>query len=132
MQKITTFLMFTGQAEDAMNFYVSLIPNSEIGEVKKYGSNQSGNEGSIMHAKFALNSQPFMCIDSSPVHTFTFTPSMSLYIDCESDAEIDKLFAALSDGGNILMPLSAYPFSKKYGWLSDKYGVSWQLSFNPQ
>jgi len=132
MQKITNFLMFTGQAEEAMNFYVSLIPNSEIGEVKKYGPDQGGNEGSVMLAKFTLNGQPFICIDSPPVHAFTFTPSMSLYIDCELDAEIEKLYNALSAGGNILMPLGAYPFSKKYGWLSDKFGVSWQLNFNPQ
>jgi uncharacterized glyoxalase superfamily protein PhnB len=108
--------------------------NPEFGDrrSKKYGPNQGGSEGSVMRAKFTLHGQPFMCIDSPPVHAFTFTPSMSLYIDCESDDEIEKLYNALSEGGNILMPLGAYPFSKKYGWLSDKYGVSWQLNFNPQ
>ncbi len=71
-----------------------------------------------------------MCIDSPAVHAFTFTASMSLYIDCDSDAEMEKLYKELSDGGQILMPLGAYPFSKKYGWVNDKFGVSWQLNFN--
>ena len=71
-----------------------------------------------------------MCIDSAVKHEFTFTPAMSLYVNCESDDEIEKLFKELSMGGNILMPLGAYPFSKKYVWLSDRFGVSWQLSYN--
>ncbi len=66
--------------------------------------------------------------DSAAVHAFTFTPSMSLYVRCEDEAEIDRVFAALSAGGQILMPLEQYPFSKKFGWLADRFGVSWQLS----
>ena len=130
MQKITNFLMFTGQAEEAMNFYMSLFPNSEITHIIRYKANETGPEGTIMHAKFNLNGQQFMCIDSPVKHAFTFTPAMSLYVDCESDAEIEKLFGALSQDGSILMPLAAYPFSKKYTWLNDRFGVSWQLSFN--
>lgn len=130
MQKIATFLMFEGQAEEAMNFYVSLFDNAHVEHIVRYQAGQPGKEGTIMLAKFSLNGHPFMCIDSPAPHAFTFTPAMSLYIDCESDAEIEKLFKALSEGGNILMPLSAYPFSKKYSWLSDKFGVSWQLSYN--
>ena len=130
MQKITNFLMFTGKAEEAMNFYISLFPNSEIVSIKRYGAGGPGAEGIVMHASFSLNGQVFMCIDSPPVHGFTFTPAMSLYINCESDGEIEKLFKELSNGGSILMPLGAYPFSKKYAWLSDKFGVSWQLNYN--
>ena len=122
--------MFTGKAEEAMNFYISLFPNSEIVSIVRYGANQAGPEGSVTHASFTLNGQLFMCIDSPVQHQFTFTPAMSLYINCESDEEIDKLFAALSHEGSILMPLQAYPFSKKYTWLNDRFGVSWQLSYN--
>jgi predicted 3-demethylubiquinone-9 3-methyltransferase (glyoxalase superfamily) len=130
MQQIVNFLMFYGTAEEAMNFYMGLFPDSEIVSIARYGANQGGAEGSVMHAKFTLNKQQFMCIDSPAVHDFTFTPAMSLYVSCQSENEVDTLFAALSDGGKIMMALGAYPFSKKYAWLSDKFGVSWQLSFN--
>jgi predicted 3-demethylubiquinone-9 3-methyltransferase (glyoxalase superfamily) len=81
-----------------------------------------------MHATFALNGQEFMAIDSYAKHAFTFTPSMSLYVRCASEAEIDALFAALSEGGAVMMPLDRYPFSPKFGWLADRFGVSWQLT----
>src|ERR1700743_2988875 len=100
MQKITNFLMFTGRAEEAMNFYISLFEGSQILDVKKHGPGSHGTEGSIMKATFSLNGQQFMCIDSPPVHAFTFTPSMSLYVNCQSEAEVEKLFNALSDGGS--------------------------------
>jgi predicted 3-demethylubiquinone-9 3-methyltransferase (glyoxalase superfamily) len=130
MQKITNFLMFEGKAEEAMNFYLSLFEDSKVERVIKYGANQGGVEGSIMHAIFTLNGQQFMCIDSAVKHQFTFTPAMSLYVDCSSEEEVEKLFGALSDGGQVLMPLGVYTFSKKYAWLSDRFGVSWQMSFN--
>ena len=128
MQKITTFLMFTGQAEEAMNLYVSLFKQSAILNITRYGANEAGAEGTVQHATFALNGQEFMCIDSSAQHAFTFTPSMSLYVHCDTEEEIDTVFATLSQGGQVLMPLDQYPFSRKFGWLSDKFGVSWQLS----
>ena len=128
MQKITTFLMFAGKAEEAMNFYISLFKDASVTNIIRYGANESGEEGTVMHATFTLSGQEFMCIDSSANHAFGFTPAISLYVKCESDEEIDKLFANLSDGGQIFMPLSAYPFSKKFGWVADKFGVSWQLN----
>ena len=128
MQKFTTFLMFTGQAEAAMELYTSLFKQSAIVSITRYGANDPGAEGTVQHATFTLNGQEFMAIDSAAVHAFTFTPSMSLYVRCEDEAEIDRGFAALSAGGQILMPLQQYPFSKKFGWLSDQFGVSWQLS----
>jgi predicted 3-demethylubiquinone-9 3-methyltransferase (glyoxalase superfamily) len=130
VQKITTFLMFTGNAGEAMNFYVSLFPGSKIVSVTYYNANEAGAEGTVKHAMFSLNGQQFMCIDSLVKHDFTFTPSISIYINCESEAEIDKLFKELSHQGSIFMPLAAYPFSKKYAWISDRFGVSWQLSYN--
>lgn len=127
-QKITTFLMFEGKAEEAMNFYVSVFDGAEIGSIYRYGANEDGVEGSVVHATFSLAGQMFMCMDSNVKHGFTFTPSMSLYVSCVTEEEIDRLFEKLSKGGSVLMPLAAYPFSEKFAWVADKYGVSWQLN----
>ncbi|EJR62149.1 VOC family protein [Bacillus toyonensis] len=127
-QKITTFLMFEGKAEEAMNFYTSLFDQSEIVSISRYDENGPGKEGTVIHATFTLNGQEFMCIDSYVKHDFTFTPAMSLYVTCETEEEIETVFNKLAQDGAILMPLGAYPFSKKFGWLNDKYGVSWQLT----
>jgi predicted 3-demethylubiquinone-9 3-methyltransferase (glyoxalase superfamily) len=128
MQKITTFLMFEGKAEEAMNFYTSLFDKSEIISISRYGANEAGAVGTVKHAIFSLNGQEFMCIDSIVKHDFTFTPSISLYVTCDTEDEIDRVFEKLSQDGNVLMPLAAYPFSEKFGWVTDKYGVSWQLN----
>jgi predicted 3-demethylubiquinone-9 3-methyltransferase (glyoxalase superfamily) len=128
MQKITTFLTFIGQAEEAMNFYVSLFDRSEVLSIERYGPNEAGTEGSVKRARYSLGGQEFMCIDSPPVHEWTFTPAVSLFVSCRSEEEIDHLHALLSEGGQVFMPLTAYPFSERFAWLADKYGVSWQLS----
>ncbi len=127
MQKITTFLMFGGKAEEAMNFYVSLFDRSEILSVTRYDANDPGQPGSVMHATFSLHGQEFMCLDSSVKQPFTFTPATSLYVRCETQGEIDRLFTELSRDGQVLMQLDAYPFSSRFAWVSDRYGVSWQL-----
>ena len=127
-QKIHTFLMFEGKAEEAMNFYTSLFDRSEIVSISRYDENGPGTEGTVIHATFTLNGQEFMCIDSFVKHDFTFTPAMSLYVTCETEEEIETVFNKLAQDGAILMPLGSYPFSKKFGWLNDKYGVSWQLT----
>ncbi len=131
MQKITTFLMFEGQAEAAMNFYISLFKDAQIVDITRYGPNQPGKEGTVVHATFTLNGQSFMAIDSNVHHAFTFTPSMSLYVICETEEEINERFARLSEGGAVLMGLGAYPFSKRFGWCNDRFGVSWQLTLGP-
>lgn len=127
-QKITTFLMFEGRAEEAMNFYTSIFDQAEIIEISRYGANEAGPEGSVMKATFSLFGQEFMCIDSHVKHGFTFTPAISLYVNCDTEAEIDRYFEKLSSDGNVLMPLGQYPFSKKFAWVGDKFGVSWQLN----
>ena len=127
---ITTFLMFEGRAEEAMNFYMSTFEDSSLTSIERYDSGEMGAEGSVKKATFALKGQQFMCIDSPVQHGFTFTPAISLFVDCESEVEIDALFATLSDSGHVMMPLSQYPFSPKFGWLSDKFGVSWQLNLS--
>ena len=129
MEKITPFLMFQdGNAEEAMNYYTSLIEDSEITTISRYGANESGDEGTVMHATFSLKGQEFMCIDSNLKHAFSFTPSFSIYITCDSEKEINTLYEKLITDGQALMPLGDYGFSEKFGWINDQFGVSWQLN----
>jgi predicted 3-demethylubiquinone-9 3-methyltransferase (glyoxalase superfamily) len=127
-QKITTFLMFDGKAEEAMNYYVSVFDQAEIVSIHRYGANEADAEGTVVHATFSLYGQMFMCMDSNVKHDFTFTPSISLYVSCATEGEIDRLFEQLSQDGKVFMPLMTYPFSDKFAWVADKYGVSWQLN----
>jgi predicted 3-demethylubiquinone-9 3-methyltransferase (glyoxalase superfamily) len=128
MEKVTPFLMFEGNAEEAMNFYTSLVPDSKINSISKYGADGPGKEGTVIQATFTLKGQEFMCIDSYINHEFTFTPSFSVFLTCSTEDEIDMLFEKLSDKGSVLMPLGDYSFSKKFGWTVDRFGVSWQLT----
>lgn len=127
---VAPFLMFEGKAEEAMNLYVSLIPNSEVLEVQRYGPEGPGAEGSVMTARFSLGGLPMMCNDSTVKHAFSFTPSASLLVTCTSEEEIDRITAALAEGGEFLMPLDNYGFSRRFAWLNDRYGVSWQLKLD--
>ncbi|SHE35381.1 Glyoxalase superfamily enzyme, possibly 3-demethylubiquinone-9 3-methyltransferase [Seinonella peptonophila] len=128
MQKVTPFLMFqNGKAEEAMNYYTSLIEESEIKNIVRYGANDVGEEGTVLIATFSLKGQEFLCIDSNVKHEFSFTPSFSIYITCDSEEEINELYEKLIKDGQALMPLGEYGFSKKFGWLNDQFGVSWQL-----
>jgi len=125
---VRPFLMFEGRAEEAMNFYVSLIPGSAITSIARYGPGQPGPEGSVMLATFSVAGQTVMCSDSFVKHGFTFTPASSLFVECESEEEIQRLSSALSDGGAELMPLGNYGFSRQFAWVNDRFGVSWQLN----
>jgi len=120
--------MFEGKAEEAMNFYVSLFPGAEVLGIVRYGANGPGVEGSVMKASFSIGSQTIRCTDSAVKHGFTFTPAFSLFVECESEEQIDLLYSALSTGGTALMPLGKYGFSRKFGWVNDRYGVSWQMN----
>ena len=124
MTQIHTFLMFTGEAETAVNFYVSLFPNSRVLEVKRNGE---GANATTLH-RFELNGVEYRALDSPPVHAFTFTPSWSHFVECDSEVELDRLYATLVEGGGALMPLGSYGFSRKFGWVNDRFGVSWQLN----
>jgi predicted 3-demethylubiquinone-9 3-methyltransferase (glyoxalase superfamily) len=128
-QKITTFLMFQdGNAEEAMTFYLSLFDDAEVVSLTRYSTDGPGKPGTVQQATFTLAGQQFMCIDSPVAHAFTFTPSVSLFVQCADEAEIDRLYAALSERGTALMPLGDHGFSAKFGWVNDRYGVSWQLN----
>ena len=127
-QKITTFLMFEGDAEEALTFYTSLFEDSEIVDISRYGDGGPGEAGTVERATFSLAGQRFMCIDSYVKHDFGFTPAVSLYVECDSEAELDGLYRALAERGTELMPLGSYGFSAKFGWVNDRFGVSWQLN----
>lgn len=130
--KISTFLMFEGKAEEAMNFYVSLFKDARIESIKRFGPNEAGAEGSIMQAMFSLDGkQRFICFDSPAKHQFTFTPAISIFVDCDTAEEVETLAPKLAEGGAVLMPLDTYPFSPKFSWVADRYGVSWQIGVIP-
>ncbi|MCG5103753.1 VOC family protein [Oceanobacillus alkalisoli] len=130
MTKVTPFLMFQdGKAEEAMNFYTSLVKDSEITSITRYGANEpGGDEGTVMQATFTLKGQEFMCIDSNIEHQFSFTPSFSIFVDCDTEEELTNLYEKLLEGGQALMPLDNYGFSRKFGWINDRFGVSWQIN----
>lgn len=129
MKKVTPFLMFQGgKAEQAMNYYTSLIEDSAITSITRYGADEDGEEGTVMQANFSLKGQEFMCIDSAPIHNFSFTPSFSIFVTCESEEELNHLYENLLAEGEALMPLDDYGFSEKFGWVNDKFGISWQLN----
>ncbi|MEM7372384.1 MAG: VOC family protein [Bacteroidota bacterium] len=128
-QKIATFLTFQKEdAEEAMNLYISLFEKSEILDLKRWGKDGPGKEGTIMQATFTLNGKLFMCSDSPPVHDWDFTPAVSIFVECADEDELQRLFTQLSEGGKIMMPVGNYGFSQQFGWCEDKYGISWQLN----
>jgi predicted 3-demethylubiquinone-9 3-methyltransferase (glyoxalase superfamily) len=127
---VAPFLMFEGKAEEAMNFYVSLIPGSRIDLIERYDAAEDGSEGSVLMASFSLGGLTIKCNDCARSHAFTFTPYTSLFVTCKSEEEIDHLATNLSTGGETLLPLGNYGFSRKFAWLTDRFGVSWQLSLD--
>lgn len=127
--EIATFLTFQdSNAEQAMNFYLETFDNSEIIKLQRWDNQMPGLEGKVMHAIFELNGNLFMCSDSPPIHDWDFSPAVSNYIDCKTEEELDNLFAALAVNGTVTMPLNDYGFSKKFGWVIDQFGISWQLN----
>jgi predicted 3-demethylubiquinone-9 3-methyltransferase (glyoxalase superfamily) len=122
MQKITPHLWFDREAREAAEFYVSLIPGSKLTNVTKLSGTPSGDCDVV---SFELAGQPFMAISAGPL--FKFNPSVSFHIKCSTKQEVDSVWERLSSGGKVLMPLDTYPFSERYGWLEDKYGLSWQV-----
>ena len=115
MQKITPFLWFDNQAEEAMKFYTSIFKNSKIGRVTHYGDSGPGPKGTVMSATFELEGQEFMALNGGP--QFKFSPAISFYVTCKTQQEVDELWAKLSAGGK----------NERCGWLTDKFGLSWQI-----
>jgi predicted 3-demethylubiquinone-9 3-methyltransferase (glyoxalase superfamily) len=115
VQKITPFLWFDSQAEEAMNFYVSIFKNSKVVSVTRYGDGGPGPKGTVMTAAFQLEGQGFVALNGGP--QFTFSPAISFVVNCQTQQEVDELWNKLSAGGE----------KQKCGWLKDKYGLSWQI-----
>lgn len=130
MHGITPNLWFNNNAEEAANFYVSAFKNSRMLNVANYGeagAQASGMpKGSVMTVDFELAGSRFVALNGGPI--FTFTPAISFFVTCQSEEEINLLWKTLSEGGKVLMEFDKYPFSDKYGWVQDKYGLSWQLN----
>jgi predicted 3-demethylubiquinone-9 3-methyltransferase (glyoxalase superfamily) len=130
-QSIRPFLMFQKKdAEAAMRFYVSLFPDGKVLELVHFAKGEAGAEGSVKTGIFSIAGQTIRVLDSPVKHAFEFTPSSSLFVECESETELERVFGALSEGGRVLMPLGDYGFSRKFGWTDDRYGVSWQLNLS--
>jgi len=115
VQKIVTFLWFDNQAEEAANFYVSLFKNSKIGAVRRYGDAGPGPKGTVMTVSFQLDGQEFYALNGGP--HFQFTPAISLFVNCDTQEEVDDLWDKLSEGGR----------KDRCGWVTDKYGLTWQI-----
>ncbi len=132
MKDILTFLMFSGErhgtARQAIDFYVSLFTDAHIERIDLWGPDEGQVEGTIKTAIFVLNGRRFMASETTVPHAFNFTPSLSLFVECDTQDEVDGLFAALSEGGSTLMPLGDYGFSRRFGWVADRFGITWQLN----
>ncbi len=115
MQKITPFLWFNNNAEEAVNYYISIFPQSKLINVSRFGDAGPGPKGSVMSATFELNGQEFYALNGGP--HFSFTPAISFFVKCETQAEVDHYWEKLSDGGA----------KSRCGWLTDKFGLSWQV-----
>jgi predicted 3-demethylubiquinone-9 3-methyltransferase (glyoxalase superfamily) len=115
MKKITPFLWFNDQAEEAMNFYISIFKNSKVVNVSRFGEAGPGPKGTVMTATFQINGQEITALNGGP--QFSFTEAISFYVDCETQEEVDELWGKLSEGGE----------KGQCGWLKDKYGLSWQI-----
>ena len=126
--RATPFLMFQGNAEEAMSAYVALFPDSEIEELQRNGPEDQGPEGMLKLARIRVAGQSVRIFESPVKHAFDFTPSFSFFVDCDSEEELDRLVAALAEGGQFLMPTGSYGFSRKFAWFNDRFGVSWQIN----
>lgn len=129
MKKIVPCLWFDDQAEEAARFYISLFKGSKVLQTSRYG--KEGFEihgrpaGSVLTVEFELEGKSFTALNGGPA--FKFTPAISFLVACKTKKEVEALWGKLSNGGSALMELGKYPFSERYGWLQDKYGLSWQI-----
>jgi predicted 3-demethylubiquinone-9 3-methyltransferase (glyoxalase superfamily) len=125
---LTPFLMFEGAAREALDLYASAFEDAEILDVRHFGEGGAGEPGTIEAAFLRIGDQRLRLFDSPVEHAFGFTPAVSLFVDLDTPAEVDAAFEVLSAGGGVLMPLDAYPFSPRFAWLNDRFGVSWQIN----
>jgi len=120
--------MFQGDAQNAIDLYASIFNDFQIGNIEYYADGEQVPAGAFKLAEVSFGGHQFMVFDSPPVHEFSFTPSMSIHVDVNTIELLEEAFSKLSEGGQVMMPLDDYGFSKRYGWLADRFGVSWQLN----
>jgi len=128
VRSVATHLMFTGDATAALELYASVFAEFRVQHIEHYGAGEAGAAGSVRRADILFGEHRIIAIDSPVKHAFTFTPSVSLFVDLDSAATLDAAFARLSQGGQVYMPIANYGFSQRFGWCSDRFGVSWQLN----
>lgn len=127
--ELRTFLTFQGGvATAALDLYREVFDDFELIAIDRYGAGDLGPEGTIKHATFRLAGGEFSCADSPMRHAWEFTPAVSLWVDCESADEQQQIFERLGDGGFVFMPLDNYGFSSRFGWVGDRFGVTWQVN----
>jgi predicted 3-demethylubiquinone-9 3-methyltransferase (glyoxalase superfamily) len=126
--QLSTMLMFEGDAGAAIELYTSVFARSRVEQMELYGPDGPGTEGTVKHATLSAGGQTLRLIDSAVEHAFGFTPAMSLFVEFDGEAELDAACAELSAGGEVLMALGAYPLSRRFAWIADRFGVSWQLN----
>ena len=127
-KQVTPFLMFQGDAGPALDLYTSLFDDARVLELTRWGADGPGAEGTVQGASFSIAGQVFRCFDSPPVHDFTFTPSFSIFVDTSSAEELERLYAGLADGAYYLCMEYLAGVSRRFGWVNDRFGVSWQLN----
>ena len=126
--RAATHLMFAGDASAAIELYSAIFPEFSVERIERYGAEMPDADGMVKRADASLKGHALVIIDSPVKHAFTFTAAMSLFVECESRSELEAAFAQLSAGGQVFMPLDNYGFSTRFGWCSDRFGVSWQLN----
>jgi predicted 3-demethylubiquinone-9 3-methyltransferase (glyoxalase superfamily) len=129
--QVQPFLMFQGECEAALTRYVALFPDARIEDLRRWGADGPGGaaaEGKVLSARLTVAGQTVLCNDSPIKHGFAFTPSFSFFVTCEDEAQQDRLAAGLAEGGEYLMGMDDYGFSRRFCWLNDAFGVSWQLN----
>jgi len=111
-----------------MNFYIDLFDGAKIISINRFGEEGPAKAGSIQKAVFELNGKQFICSDSYIKHNWDFSPAISMFVECNTSKELENLFEKLSKSGKVFMSLDNYGFSRKFGWVEDKFGISWQLN----
>lgn len=130
MKSAHPFLMFQGDASAALDLYERVFEDFSVRDIQRKAGKDGQQDGEIERATITVAGQDIMVYDSPPVHDFSFTPSISIFLECEDEAELDRLASALSDDGTVMMPADDYGFSRKFAWVADPFGVSWQLNLS--
>jgi predicted 3-demethylubiquinone-9 3-methyltransferase (glyoxalase superfamily) len=125
---VLPFLMFQGEGAQALDFYLSVFEDAKVEHIERYGEGENGPAGSIKLARFSIGQQTVLCTESPVKHAFSFTPSFSFFVECGSEDEVRRLSEILKQDGAELMPVGNYGFSTLFTWVSDRFGVSWQLN----